>query len=151
MPFRTSYFQHEPKPIAEPVGHVAPVSTEISELLTTSFVDSNNSVAIRYNTDSYLILHQEDIENQLGPVALRKFVDSVRSAAQSSDPVQSSLDKLTDEQLFSVVRNRHIQAPSDVRDSLSEIIDDADKLVAAIQYEQSLRQEEPTLEPSPTE
>lgn len=149
MPFLRCTYRHKPKEIANPVRQVSATPSEITPLLLTSFVDDSNAIAVRHSTDSYLLLHQADLENQLGPTALRKYVDSVRTASSTSDPVQQSLDRLSDQQLFSVVRNRHIQQPSDVRDSLEDIVRDADSFVSALQLEQDLRRSESAPE-SPT-
>lgn len=147
MPFLRCTYRHEPKEIADPVQQVAATPGEITPLLLTSFVDDSNAIAVRHSTDSYLLLHQADLENLLGPTALRKYVDSVRTASFTSDPIQQSLDRLSDQQLFSVVRNRHIQQPSDIQDSLEGIVRDADSFLAALQVEQDLRRQESTPEP----
>ncbi|QXN75234.1 hypothetical protein [Microvirus mar47] len=109
---------------ADAVGHVAASPSALSSLLTDSFCDENDEECFRLRTDNYLILHQKDIENRIGADNVRKWIDALNRSSGSNE-YQEVLDKLSDRELFSLVRSRHIQAPADVSRYLKDLVSDA--------------------------
>lgn len=116
-----------PDSYPDPVGHVAPSPSALSALLSDIDVDDNMEPCVCLRTDNYLILHQKDIENRIGMDNVRKWIDALNQSAASSstDSRQQALDSLSDRDLFSLVRSRHIQAPAEVAAYAQSIIDDA--------------------------
>lgn len=63
--------------------------------------------------DVYLLLMQKDFEKRY-PLEYKNFVQSMSEQSQSS-LVKSKLPKMTDKQLMSFIKSRHIQQPSELR------------------------------------
>lgn len=112
-------------PVSVP-GHVALDSAPITDLLVDYCDDDSGASAVRFRSDNYLILHQKDIENRLGVEGLRRFFASLSSSPASD--YQKALDKLSDRDLFSLCRSRHIQAPSEIKALETQIIKDVEDL-----------------------
>ena len=63
--------------------------------------------------DIHLLLMQKDFEARY-PLEYRNFVESM-SVASRSTLVKSKLPKMSDKQLMSYIKSRHIQQPSELR------------------------------------
>lgn len=115
--------------LPDPVGHVAPSPSALSSLLVDVEIDEDFGEAYRLRTDNYLVLHQKDIENRIGVDNVRKWIEALnQNSTRSADSYQQALDKLSDRDLFSLVRSRHIQAPSEVSSYAQQILEDAQSL-----------------------
>lgn len=126
LPFETLYNQRVVSP-----GHVAPEPSILSPLLCEEFEDASGAMAVRYGTDSMLIFHQKDLENRLGADQVRRLLKSLNSASYPFSEVQSAMDKLSDSDLFRLIRPRHLQAPSEIKRYEEEIVCSAMDLVQA--------------------
>lgn len=113
--------------LPDPVGQPSGQPSVLSSLLSDDDIDETGAVASRLRTDNYLILHQKDLENRIGPDNLRAFVDALNRNSGSSlhDQRQAALDKLSDRELFGYVRSRHIQAPADVAAYAEDLLNQA--------------------------
>lgn len=118
---RVSY----PEKYPDIVGHVAPSPSALSSLLTDTGKDANNEKSYCLRTDNYLILHQKDLENRIGLENVRQWIKALDQSSGRSSAHQQALDKLSDRDLFSLVRSRHIQAPADLSAYVGSIVDDA--------------------------
>ena len=63
--------------------------------------------------DIHLLLMQKDFESRY-PLEYRNFVESM-SLSSKSTLVKSKLPKMSDKQLMSYIKSRHIQQPSELR------------------------------------
>ena len=118
-------------------GHVAGQPSALSVLLYDNFEDDTGESAVRVRTDNYLILHQKDLENRIGVDNVRNWLKSMQTENSS---YQQALDKLSDRDLFSLVRNRHMQAPAEMAMQQDEIIAQAESLALRKQLlEQRIR------------
>lgn len=63
--------------------------------------------------DVYLLLMQKDFEKRY-PLEFKNFVQSMSDQSQSS-LVKSKLPKMSDKQLMSFIKSRHVQQPSELR------------------------------------
>jgi hypothetical protein len=81
-----------------------------TEQLRVEIYDNEKSCPIRYTSDIRLILHTKDLVSRAGLAVASKFGQSKQSASQ----IQQIMDRMSDEDLLSTVRSRHIQAPSEI-------------------------------------
>jgi hypothetical protein len=72
--------------------------------------DTDDSCPIRYTSDIRLILHTKDLASRAGIAVASKFGQSSQSPSQ----IQQVMDKMSDDDLLSTVRSRHIQSPSEI-------------------------------------
>lgn len=72
--------------------------------------DTNESRPVRYTSDVRLILHTKDLASRAGIAVASKFGQN----RQSSSQIQQIMDKMSDDDLLSTVRSRHIQSPSEI-------------------------------------
>lgn len=63
--------------------------------------------------DVYLLLMQKDFEKRY-PLEYKNFVQLISEQSQSS-LVKSKLPKMSDKQLMSFIKSRHVQQPSELR------------------------------------
>lgn len=124
---RVSYNEDLP----DVVGHVAGSPSALSSLLTDTDIDERNEPCVRLRTDNYLVLHQKDIENRIGLDNVRNWIEALNKTSQNSDCYQQALDRLSDRDLFSIVRSRHIQSPAEVSAYSKRILEDAAFLAQA--------------------
>lgn len=103
-----------PEKYPDVVGHVAPSPSALSSLLMDVGLDDNIEPCVCLRTDNYLILHQKDLENRIGMDNVRQWIKALDQSSARSDARQQVLDKLSDRELFSLVRSRHIQAPAEL-------------------------------------
>lgn len=81
-----------------------------TEQLRVEIDDTDESRPVRYTSDVRLILHNKDLASRAGISVASKFGQS----KQSSSQIQQIMDKMSDDDLLSTVRSRHIQAPSEI-------------------------------------
>ena len=83
---------------------------DCTEELRVEIDDSDEARPVRYTSDVRLILHTKDLASRAGIAIASKFGQSKQSASQ----IQQVMDKMTDDDLLSTVRSRHIQSPSEI-------------------------------------
>jgi len=81
-----------------------------TEELRVEIDDTDNTRPVRYTSDVRLILHTKDLASRAGLAIASKFGQSRNSASQ----IQQIMDKMSDDDLLSTVRSRHIQSPSEI-------------------------------------
>lgn len=60
----------------------------------------------------HVLLNQERLNEALGQTAAKTFIDSFRN--QKNDPFAELRSKCSDEDLMSLVKSRHLQAPAEI-------------------------------------
>mgnify|MGYP007121545953 CR=1 FL=1 len=81
-----------------------------TEQLRVEIDDTDESRPVRYTSDVRLLLHTKDLASRAGLAVASKFGQSRQSASQ----IQQIMDKMSDDDLLSTVRSRHIQSPSEI-------------------------------------
>jgi hypothetical protein len=81
-----------------------------TEELRLEIDESDEARPVRYTSDVRLILHTKDLASRAGLAIASKFGQSKQSASQ----IQQIMDTMSDDDLLSTVRSRHIQAPSEI-------------------------------------
>jgi len=81
-----------------------------TEQLRVEIYDNEEDCPVRYTSDICLILHTKDLASRAGLAVASKFGQSKQSASQ----IQQIMDKMSDDDLLSTVRSRHVQAPSEI-------------------------------------
>ena len=81
-----------------------------TEELRVEIYDNEEGCPVRYTSDIRLLLHAKDLASRAGLAVASKFGQSKQSASQ----IQQMLDKMSDDDLLSVVRSRYIQSPSEI-------------------------------------
>lgn len=81
-----------------------------TEELRVEIDETDESRPVRYTSDVRLILHTKDLASRAGLAIASKFGQSRNSASQ----IQQIMDTMSDDDLLSTVRSRHIQSPSEI-------------------------------------
>lgn len=81
-----------------------------TEQLRVEIYDNEESCPVRYTSDVRLLLHTKDLASRAGLAVASKFGQS----NQSTSAIQQIMDNMSDDDLLSTVRSRHIQAPSEI-------------------------------------
>ena len=81
-----------------------------TEELRVEIDETDKTCPVRYTSDVRLILHTKDLASRAGLAIASKFEQSNQSASQ----IQQIMDKMSDDDLLSTVRSRHVQAPSEI-------------------------------------
>lgn len=81
-----------------------------TEQLRVEIYDTEESCPVRYTSDVRLILHTKDLASRAGLAVASKFGQGSRPASQ----IQQIMDRMSDDDLLSTVRSRHVQAPSEI-------------------------------------
>ena len=81
-----------------------------TEELRVEVCDTEDCCPVRYTSDVRLILHTKDLASRAGLAVASKFGQSVRSASQ----IQQIMDNMSDDDLLTMVRSRHVQSPSEI-------------------------------------
>lgn len=81
-----------------------------TEELRVEVDETDESCPVRYTSDIRLILHTKDLASRAGLAVASKFGQSRGSASQ----IQQIMDTMSDNDLLSTVRSRHIQSPSEI-------------------------------------
>lgn len=97
-------------PNIEPdVFAVAP-EFDSTEQLRVEIYDNEEDCPVRYTSDVRLLLHTKDLASRAGLSVASKFGQGGQSASQ----IQQLMDTMSDDDLLSTVRSRHIQSPSEI-------------------------------------
>lgn len=64
--------------------------------------------------DVHLLLMQKDFESRY-PLEYKNFVESIAGQSKSSTLIRSKLPNISDKQLMSYIKSRHVQQPSELR------------------------------------
>lgn len=83
---------------------------DCTEQLRVEIDDSDESCPVRYTSDIRLILHTKDLASRAGLAVASKFGHGNQSVSQ----IQQIMDTMSDDDLLSTVRSRHIQSPSEI-------------------------------------
>ena len=97
-------------PNVEPDAFAVAPEFDSTEQLRVEIDDTDESRPIRYTSDIRLILHTKDLASRAGISVASKFGQGNQSPSQ----IQQIFDKMSDDDLLSTVRSRHIQAPSEI-------------------------------------
>lgn len=81
-----------------------------TEQLRIEIYDNEESCPVRYTSDIRLILHTKDLASRAGLAVASKFGQSKQSASH----IQQIMDRMSDDDLLTTVRSRHIQSPSEI-------------------------------------
>lgn len=81
-------------------------------------VEENGS--IRYVSDTTLLLNEKRIIEDIGEDAYKMFIRSLRDAPSS--PYRSG--NFTDDQLFTQIKSKYCQSPSEVREWVRSMLDE---------------------------
>lgn len=107
---------------------VAP-QIDSTEELRVEIDETDEALPVRYSSDVRLLLHTKDLASRAGLAVASKFGQSKQSVSQ----IQQVMDKMSDDDLLSVVRSRHIQAPSEIIAWSKELSSYADNLESQAQ------------------
>lgn len=100
-----------------------------TEQLRVEIYDNEEDCPVRYTSDIRLILHTKDLASRAGLAVASKFGQSTRSSSQ----IQQIMDRMSDDDLLSTVRSRHIQTPSEIIAWSKELSVYAENLVSQAQ------------------
>ena len=76
--------------------------------------------SIRYVSDTTLLLNEKRIIEDIGEDAYKMFIRSLRDAPSS--PYKSG--NFTDDQLFTQIKSKYCQSPSEVREWVRDMLDE---------------------------
>lgn len=76
--------------------------------------------SIRYVSDTTLLLNEKRIIEDIGEDAYKMFIRSLRDAPSS--PYRSG--NFTDDQLFTQIKSKYCQSPSEVREWVRDMLDE---------------------------
>lgn len=97
-------------PNVEPDAFAVAPQFDSTEELRVEIDETDETCPVRYTSDIRLILHTKDLASRAGLAVASKFGHGSQSASQ----IQQIMDKMSDDDLLSTVRSRHIQAPSEI-------------------------------------
>lgn len=97
-------------PNVEPDAFAIAPEFDCTEELRVEIDDTDETRPVRYTSDVRLILHTKDLASRAGLAIASKFGQSRQSASQ----IQQIMDKMSDDDLLSTVRSRHVQTPSEI-------------------------------------
>ena len=97
-------------PNVEPDAFAVAPEFDCTEELRVEIDDTDETRPVRYTSDVSLILHTKDLASRAGLAIASKFGQSKQSASQ----IQQIMDKMSDDDLLSTVRSRHVQSPSEI-------------------------------------
>lgn len=111
-------------PNVEPdVFAVAP-QFDSTEELRVEIDDTDETRPVRFTSDVRLILHSKDLASRAGFAVASKFGQSKQTVSQ----IQQLMDLMSDNDILSTVRSRHIQSPSEIIAWSKELIARAEAL-----------------------
>ena len=120
---------------SELIPNVAPDAFAVApqfdstEELRIEFDDTEDSRPVRYTSDVRLLLHCKDLASRAGIAVASKFGQK----SQSPSKIQTIMDTMSDDDLLSTVRSRHIQAPSEIIAWSKELATYAERLESRAQ------------------
>lgn len=97
-------------PNVEPDAFAVAPEFDSTEQLRVEIDDTDESRPVRYTSDVRLILHTKDLASRAGLAVASKFGQCKASPSQ----IQQIMDTMSDNDLLTTVRSRHIQAPSEI-------------------------------------
>lgn len=97
-------------PNVEPNAFAVAPEFDCTEQLRVEIDDTDESRPVRYTSDVRLILHTKDLASRAGLAVTSKFGQSQQLPSQ----IQQIMDTMSDDDLLTTVRSRHIQAPSEI-------------------------------------
>lgn len=97
-------------PNVEPDAFAVAPEFDCTEELRVEIDDTDETRPVRYTSDVRLILHTKDLASRAGLAIASKFGQSKQSASQ----IQQIMDKMSDDDLLTTVRSRHVQSPSEI-------------------------------------
>lgn len=97
-------------PNVEPDAFAVAPEFDSTEQLRVEIDDTDESRPVRYTSDVRLILHTRDLASRAGVAVASKFGQSKQSPSQ----IQQIMDTMSDDDLLTTVRSRHVQAPSEI-------------------------------------
>ena len=97
-------------PNVEPDAFAVAPEFDSTEQLRVEIDDTDESRPVRYTSDIRLILHTKDLASRAGLAVASKFGQGNQAPSQ----IQQVMDKMSDDDLLSTVRSRHVQAPSEI-------------------------------------
>lgn len=101
-----------------------------TEELRLEIDDSDETCPVRYTSDVRLILHTKDLASRAGVAVASKFGQNNRTVSQ----IQQLMDLMSDNDLLSTVRSRHVQSPSEIIAWSKELIARAEALNHEAQF-----------------
>ena len=107
----------------------------VNELLVDSTVDVDGVTSYCVKNDVYLIFNQRRLD-KLGVDTARKYLDNV--SRNLSTPLKQ-MPKMSDEQLFSYIKSRNIQSPSELLSWSKYLDDEYQQKIAQKQKEQTFK------------
>lgn len=102
---------------------------DCTEQLRVEIDDTDETCPVRYTSDIRLILHTKDLASRAGLAVASKFGHGSQSASQ----IQQIMDTMSDDDLLSTVRSRHIQSPSEIIAWSKELSAYAENLESQVQ------------------
>lgn len=97
-------------PNVEPDAFAVAPEFDCTEELRVEIDDTDETRPVRYTSDVRLILHTKDLASRAGLAIASKFGQGRQSASQ----IQQIMDKMSDDDLLTTVRSRHVQSPSEI-------------------------------------
>lgn len=97
-------------PNVEPDAFAVAPQFDSTEELRVEIDESDETRPVRYTSDVRLILHTKDLASRAGLTIASKFGQSKQSVSQ----IQQIMDTMSDDDLLSTVRSRHVQSPSEI-------------------------------------
>ena len=97
-------------------------------------VEENGS--IRYVSDTTLLLNEKRIIEDIGEDAYKMFIRSLRDAPSS--PYRSG--NFTDEQLFTQIKSKYCQSPSEVREWVRDMLDEMKSIEDSVVVENKVQE-----------
>lgn len=97
-------------PNVKPDAFAVAPEFDSTEQLRVEIDDTDETRPVRYTSDVRLILHTKDLASRAGLAVASKFGQSKQSPSQ----IQQIMDTMSDDDLLSTVRSRHVQSPSEI-------------------------------------
>lgn len=97
-------------PNVEPDAFAVAPEFDSTEELRVEIDETDEACPVRYTSDVRLILHTKDLTSRAGLAIASRFGQNCNSASQ----IQQIMDKMSDDDLLSTVRSRHVQSPSEI-------------------------------------
>nr|DAV16570.1 MAG TPA: hypothetical protein [Microviridae sp.] len=103
------------------------------------YSDAPNS-PVRVRSDISMLLHAADTAKKIGPAGLQYLMNTKRSKPSSFQSQLDSMD-LSDDEILSMVKSRHLQSPSEIlawSESINELAEDLKSdALKQLEYEES--------------
>ena len=97
-------------PNIEPDAFAVAPEFDSTEELRVEIDETDETRPVRYTSDIRLLLHTKDLASRAGIAVASKFGQNKQSTSQ----IQQIMDTMSDDDLLSTVRSRHVQTPSEI-------------------------------------